>query len=63
MRRTRDVINTTTDSRTYRLANRFYLEAFGRCSRCSTHGGHCNAANNHSRSHSRSKTRYAPRVA
>ncbi len=61
--RPHEILNTTTDSRTYRLISRFI---FTRCSYCPAHGGHDNskdASYFHARSYRRNKARYLPRVA
>ena len=61
--RPHEILNTTTDSRTYRLIRRLI---FTRCSYCPPHGGQDNSKGQsyyHARSYSHNKVRYLPRVA
>lgn len=43
--KTKKVMNSTTNSRIYKLSKRLYLDHFGLCSWCPPHGG-CNWSRN-----------------
>lgn len=43
--KSKEIMDSTTDSRIYKMAKRFSLEAYGVCSRCPYRGG-----DNHGRS-------------